>query len=90
MIAALSCGIDAEMFGSLMMLASGVFASSPSSDSASGTRWASVSRSGNFARMRAAREMSRVSTSTPAWPAKASMTGRKEWVASAGASSVYV
>ena len=34
-MAALSCGIEALMLGSLMMLASGVLASSPSSASAS-------------------------------------------------------
>ena len=43
------------MFGSLMMLASGVLASSPSSASASATRWSSVRRSGNWARMRPAK-----------------------------------
>jgi hypothetical protein len=83
LIAAFSCGIEALMFGSLMMLASGVLASSPSSASASG--W-----SVNWARMRPASEMSRSSTSMPARPANASMTGRKECVARAGASSVYV
>ena len=76
------------MLGSLMMLASGVLTNSPSSASASGTRWSSLSSSGNWARIRAASEMSRSSTSTPAAPAKASMIGRKECVASAGASSV--
>lgn len=35
-------------------------------------------------------EMSRVSTSTPAVFAKDAMTGRKEWVARNGASSVSV
>jgi len=40
--------------------------------------------------MRAAREMSRVSMVTPACLAKARMMGRREWVASAGASSVLV
>ena len=70
------------MFGSLMMLASGVLTSSPSSASASGRR------ARNWARIRAASEMSRSSTSTPAAPANASMIGRNECVASAGASSV--
>ena len=78
------------MFGSLMMFASGVLASSPSSVSASGTRCSSVSRSGNCARMRPASEMSRSSMSTPAWAAYASTIGSSECVASAGASSVYV
>ncbi len=89
-MAALSCGIEAEMFGSLMMLASGVWASSPSSASASPIRCSSVRRSGKAAMIRPASEMSRVSTSTPAVEAKASMTGRKEYVASSGASSVRV
>ena len=57
---------EAEMLGSLMMLASGCFASSPSSASASSTRCSSGSRSGNWAMIRPAREMSRVSTATPA------------------------
>ena len=89
-MAALSCGIEALMLGSLMMLASGVLARSPSSASASSMRCSSVSRSGNGARMRPASEMSRVSTSTPALAAKAAMIGRKEYVASIGASSVWV
>ena len=73
-----------------MMLASGVLASSPSSASASGCRCSSVSRSGNWAMIRPAREMSRVSTATPATPAYAWMIGSNEYVASAGASSVWV
>ena len=40
--------------------------------------------------MRPAREMSRVSTRTPAVEAYAWMTGRSEYVARAGASSVWV
>ena len=40
--------------------------------------------------IRPAREMSRVSTSTPALAAYASMIGRNEYVASSGASSVCV
>ena len=73
-----------------MMLAFGSCVSSPSSDSASEVFWASVSCSGKFARMRPASEMSRVSTAMPIGPAKALMTGRKEYVARAGASSVWV
>src|SRR3546814_8588865 len=80
--------MDSEMLGSLMMVAAGVLASGPSSARASGTRWSSVSTSGKTARMRAAREMSRVSTSTPAARAKVSIIGSSECVASAGASSV--
>jgi hypothetical protein len=79
--------MEALTFGSLMMFASGVVASAPSSASASGSA-RSPSRSGNCARMRAAREMSRTSTSTPAVAAKVSRMGSSEWVASAGASSV--
>ena len=78
------------MLGSLMMFAPGVFASSPSSASASSRRCASVRRSGNRAMMRPASEMSRVSTSTPAVRANASTIGLSEYVASSGASSVRV
>ncbi len=87
---ALSWGIDALMFGSLMMFASGCRASRPSSARSSETRWSSPSRSGNWASTRAASEMSRVSTSTPHTPAYAWMIGRREYVASSGASSVSV
>ena len=59
------------MLGSLMMLASGVVASAPSSARASSRRCSSVSRSGNCAMIRPASEMSRVSTSTPALAAYA-------------------
>ncbi len=86
----MSWGTEALMFGSLMMLASGVCASSPSSASASGTRWSSSSSSGNWARIRPASEMSRSSMSMPAAPANASMIGSSDLVASAGASSVCV
>jgi hypothetical protein len=65
-MAALSCGIDAEMFGSLMMFAPGVLASSPSSASASSIRCSALRCSGKLAMIRPAREMSRRSTVTPA------------------------
>ena len=52
------------MFGSLMTFAAGVFTSSPSSPSPSGMRWPSCRYSGKTARIRPAREMSRVSTGT--------------------------
>ena len=78
------------MLGSLMMFASGVFARAPSSASASGTCWSSVRRSPKSERMRPESEMSRVSMSTPAVEANASMIGRNEYVASMGASSVWV
>ncbi len=77
-MAAFSCGIEALMFGSLMMLASGCLASSPSSASASSIRWSAVRRSGNCAMIRPASEMSRVSTLTSAAAAYASTIGRKE------------
>lgn len=53
-------------------------------------RWPSSRCSGNWAMMRPAREMSRLSTVTPAVEAYASITGRNEYVARAGASSVCV
>ena len=62
-------------FGSLMMLASGVFASSPSSERVSGTFWAALSLSGNRARIRAATEMSALSTVMPALFAKRETSG---------------
>ena len=89
-MARLSWGTDALMFGSLMMLASGVLASSPSSVSASGTCCSSLSRSGNWARMRPASEMSRSSISMPAEAANLRTIGSSERVARAGASSVSV
>ena len=78
------------MFGSLMMFASGVLASSPSSARASAMRWPSSRHSGKTAMIRPASEMSRVSTVTPACEAYAWTTGRNEYVARAGASSVCV
>ena len=78
------------MFGSLMTLASGVFTSAPSSARASSVRCPSGRTSRNAARMRPAREMSRVSSSTPAVPAYARTIGSREAVASMGASSVSV
>ena len=89
-MAAFSCGTEALMLGSLMMLASGFLASSPSSDSASATRCSSLKCSGNCARIRPASEMSRRSSSIAAAAVNASMIGSSERVASAGASSVSV
>ncbi len=77
------------MLGSLMMLASGVLASSPSSARSSPTA-RSPSRSGNWARIRPDSEMSRVSTAIPAAPANACTIGSSEAVARNGASSVRV
>src|SRR2546428_2189704 len=89
-MAALSCGTDALMFGSLTMLASGRFASSPSCVSQSGTRWAGVRSSGRLARILPAREISAVSMVMPVPPVYFLMIGSSEWVASAGASSISV
>ena len=62
-MASFSCGIDALMFGSLMMFASGVLASSPSSASASPTRCSAVERLGERREDPSGdSEMSRVST----------------------------
>ncbi|CNJ78943.1 Uncharacterised protein [Mycobacterium tuberculosis] len=77
LIAATSCGTEALMLGSLMMLVSGSCVSLPSSARLSGTRWSSVSSSGNSARMRAATEMSLASILIPAGSAKARTIGRK-------------
>ena len=81
---------DAETLGSLMMLARLVLASSPSLARTSTLLWAGVRRSGKAARIRAAREISAVSTLTPLGPRKRLTTGRKACVARAGASSVRV
>jgi hypothetical protein len=78
LIAALSWGTDALMFGSLTMLASGRFASSPSWVSQSGTRCAGVSSSGKLARILPDREMSAVSIVMPVPPVNFRMIGRKE------------
>ena len=82
-MAALSWGREAEMLGSLMMVAAGDWVSSP-------RRARSSSAREKAARMRPASEMSAVPTLTPARWAKPRTTGRKEWVASIGASSVQV
>ncbi len=78
------------MLGSLMMLASGIVTSSPSSARWSSRRCSAGSRSLNAARILPASEMSRVSTLTPDAPANAAITGSNDRVASAGASSVRV
>ena len=78
------------MLGSLMMFATGVRASAPSQVSSSGICWSSLSRSGNVAMIRPAREMSCVSNSTPVPLAYARTMGSSEQVASAGASSTFV
>ena len=70
-----SCGTDALMLGSLMMLAPGPLTISPSSPSVSDTRCAAVRRSGNCAITRAATEMSIFSTAMPAGSVKRRMMG---------------
>ncbi len=89
-MAVLSCGIEAETFGSLMMFASGDWVSAPSSARLSGILWASVRFSGKLAMMRPASEISRVSTMTPVPLVNARTIGRNEYVARAGASSICV
>ena len=89
-MAAFNCGMDALMLGNLMMFASGRLASSPNSARASFTRWASGRRSLKAARMRPAKLMSRVSNCTFARLANEVTMGRNEYVANAGASSVFV
>src|SRR5262249_25177023 len=78
------------MLGSLMMLASGLVASWPSSVSSSLIRCAGVSFSGKLARIRPAKEVHFTFMDTPAAPTKASTIGSREKVASAGASSTFV
>ena len=79
------------MFGSLMMFASGRLGQLAELGERVGDALLLGSRrSGKLAMMRPAREMSRVSTLTPAVDAYARTTGRNEYVASAGASSVWV
>ena len=90
MTAAFSWGIDALIHGSFMTLASGLFTRSPSSARSSDIFCWSVILSGNLAMILPAREMSLVSTATPAASAYDLMIGSSEWVASAGASSTLV
>src|SRR5437868_4572803 len=78
------------MLGSLMMLASGRIASWPSSASSSLIFCAGVNLSGKLAMIRPVSEMSFSFIFTPAVPTKASTIGRRENVASAGASSTFV
>ena len=78
------------MFGSFMMFASGWVASSPSSARASGTTWSAFRFSGKCDRILPAKEMSFNSYSIPELAVKARTIGRSEWVARAGASSVWV
>ena len=89
-MAATSCGTDALIFGSFIMLASGLLANSPSSDSASVTRWSWVKFSGKFASILDASDMSLVSMAILEGEVNDFTIGKKEWVAKNGASSVLV
>ena len=73
----------AEMFGSFIMFALGSFVSLPKYARSSGARL-------KAARMRAAREISLVSISMPAAPAKDFAMGKRLSVARRGDSSVRV
>ena len=72
------------------MLASGVFANSPSSANASSIRCSAVKYLGKLEIIRPANEISRVSTSIAEEAVNAFTIGKKECVAKAGASSVIV
>jgi hypothetical protein len=76
--ASFSCGTEAEMLGSLMMLASGLSVSAPSSRGGHLALLRRGRRSGKTARMRPAREMSRVSTLMSACLVNAWTIGRNE------------
>ena len=89
-MAAINCATDALMLGSLMMFASGCKVSLPKSAKVLGTRCSGLRKSENSPKMRLATEISLVSTFTPAGWVKVRMMGKKEAVASNGASSVRV
>ena len=78
------------MLGNLMMLVSGNSVKRPSSAKLSGNFCSSVKNSGNSPKIRAATEMSLSATLIPVGAAKLRMMGKKEAVASNGASSVSV
>ena len=78
------------MFGSLIIFASGDFAKFPSSVKASFTFWLSLRKSEKCAKILPDKEMSRVSTLTLAAAENAFTIGKNEYVAKAGASSVFV
>jgi hypothetical protein len=89
-MAAVNWPTEALMLGSLMMLASGLRVSLPSSARLLGARCSAGSRSENSPRIRPATEMSLSATSIPADAVKVRMIGKKEAVANKGASSVRV
>ena len=78
------------MLGSFTILASGVLAISPNSAKSSLILRLGITLSGNWDTILPARDMSLVSTDTPAESVKALTIGRNEYVAKAGASSVKV
>ena len=78
----MSWGIEALTLGSLIILASGVLAISPSSERASLICCSGERNSGKFAMILPAREISAVSISTLALPMKAFTIGSKDLAAS--------
>jgi len=78
------------MFGNLIIFASGCFAKSPKIANASSTFWSSDKYSEKLASILDAKEMSFISISMLEVFVKAFTIGRKERVAKAGASSVFV
>ena len=79
------------MFGSLMMFASGVLASSPSSASASGTPLVLVEALGELGEDPAGeRDVAGLDLDAGGAARRPRTIGSSEWVASAGASSVSV
>ena len=72
------------------MFATGVFANWDSSAKASIFLCSCFKKEGKLAMIRPAKEISFSSTSIPAWPANAFIIGSREYVANAGASSVFV
>jgi hypothetical protein len=89
-MAPFNCGIEALIFGSFTILASGFLTSSPRSSKSLVTCWLSSKNSGKVAKILAAKEISLVSISIPEDFTKAFTIGNKERVAKAGASSVFV
>jgi len=83
-------GTEALIFGSLIILPSGVLESSPNSDNSSCTLYSGFKTSLNWHRIRPATEISLFSTTIWNVLAKRYMIGRREYVARFGASSVCV
>ena len=89
-MAAFNWGREALILGSFIMFATGVFANWDSSAKASIFLCSCFKKEGKLAMIRPAKEISFSSTSIPAWPANAFIIGSREYVANAGASSVFV